>query len=349
MVPKRSTDKSEESQYTAKDIVVLDGLSAVRRRPGMYIGSTDERGLHHLVYEIVYNSIDEAMAGACSRILVTLHQDGSATVADNGRGIPIDQHPTTKVSALETVMTQLHAGAKFSQHAYRVSSGLHGVGASVVNALCTELSVEVRREGKVYCQRYQRGRPLGALEMVGDCQDSGTTVTFLPDPKIFEDTHLEFDIIKDRLRELAFLNKGVEIKLEDERSSIEATFHFEGGIRSYVARMNRHRAVLHSPPAYISNMVDSTMVEAAIQYNEGYGESVLSFANCVNTADGGTHLTGFRSALTRVLNDYSRKSKLLKEDQTNFAGEDVREGLTAAVSVKLSDPQFEGQTKGKLG
>ena len=349
MVPKRSTDKSEESQYTAKDIVVLDGLSAVRRRPGMYIGSTDERGLHHLVYEIVYNSIDEAMAGACSRILVTLHQDGSATVADNGRGIPIDQHPTTKVSALETVMTQLHAGAKFSQHAYRVSSGLHGVGASVVNALCTELSVEVRREGKVYCQRYQRGRPLGALEMVGDCQDSGTTVTFLPDPKIFEDTHLEFDIIKDRLRELAFLNKGVEIKLEDERSSIEATFHFEGGIRSYVARMNRHRAVLHSPPAYISNMVDSTMVEAAIQYNEGYGESVLSFANCVNTADGGTHLTGFRSALTRVLNDYSRKSKLLKEDQTNFTGEDVREGLTAAVSVKLSDPQFEGQTKGKLG
>ncbi|MEW6034728.1 MAG: DNA topoisomerase (ATP-hydrolyzing) subunit B [Chloroflexota bacterium] len=343
------TEKVSTSSYTAEDIVVLDGLAAVRRRPGMYIGSTDERGLHHLVYEIVYNSIDEAMAGFCNRIRIALNKDGSVTVTDDGRGIPVDVHPATKKSALETVMTVLHAGAKFSHHAYRVSSGLHGVGASVVNALSAKMSVEVRREGKVYLQAYQRGHPLGPLVMEGEARDSGTTVTFLPDPEVFSDTRFDFDTLRERLRELAFLNKGVEIHLVDQRSDQETTFYFEGGISSYVARLNKHNGVLHSPPIYLSKNVETSIVEAALQYNDSYSESVVSFANCVNTTDGGTHLTGFRSALTRVLNDYARKKQLLKEDTPNFTGDDVREGLTAAISVKLPEPQFEGQTKAKLG
>ena len=349
MAIERQPVEKPNSSYTAEDIVVLDGLQAVRRRPGMYIGSTDERGLHHLVYEIVYNSIDEAMAGFCTQIKVTLNKDGSVTVVDDGRGIPIDVHPVTKVSALETVMTVLHAGAKFAHHAYRVSSGLHGVGASVVNALSSRMSVQVSREGKVYLQQYQRGHPLGPVHGEGDADSTGTTVTFLPDTEIFSETHFDFDTLRERLRELAFLNKDVKITLIDDHSGQELTFLFEGGISSYVARLNRHNVVLHSPPVHLIKNVDTTLVEVALQYNDSYSESVVSFANCVNTMDGGTHLTGFRSALTRVLNDYARKLKLLKDDAANLTGDDVREGLTATISVKLPEPQFEGQTKGKLG
>ncbi|MDO8473301.1 MAG: DNA gyrase subunit B, partial [Dehalococcoidia bacterium] len=343
-------EKGNGGTYTAADIVVLEGLAAVRRRPGMYIGSTDERGLHHLVYEIVYNSIDEAMAGYCSKIRITLNKDGSATVIDDGRGIPVDVHPVTKVSALETVMTTLHAGAKFAHGAYRVSSGLHGVGASVVNALSSTMSVQVRRDGKSYIQRYERGgHPLGPVQVEGLADSSGTTVNFKPDPEVFSETHFDFETLRQRLRELAFLNRDVEIQLIDERANQEVTYFFEGGISSYVARLNRHNLVLHSPPVHLTKQVETTLVEAALQYNDTYSESIVCFANCVNTIDGGTHLTGFRSALTRVLNDFARKVKLLKDDSPNLTGDDVREGLTAAVSVKLPEPQFEGQTKGKLG
>ncbi len=339
----------KSTSYTADDIMVLEGLQAVRRRPGMYIGSTDERGLHHLVYEIVYNSIDEAMAGYCTKIKVTLGKDGSATVVDDGRGIPIDIHPVTKVSALETVMTVLHAGAKFSHGAYRVSSGLHGVGASVVNALSVWMKVQVKRDGKLYIQQYQRGHPLGPVQGEGPAESSGTTASFLPDPEIFSETRFDFNTLRERLRELAFLNKDVSIQLVDERSGDDATYLFEGGISSYVSRLNRHNIVLHSPPVHLLKTVDTTNVEAALQYNDTYTEMVISFANCVNTVDGGTHLTGFRSALTRVINDYARKNKLIKEDAPNLTGDDVREGLTATISVKIPEPQFEGQTKGKLG
>ncbi|MBI2859061.1 MAG: DNA topoisomerase (ATP-hydrolyzing) subunit B [Chloroflexi bacterium] len=349
MALERATEKMAAASYTADDIMVLEGLQAVRRRPGMYIGSTDIRGLHHLVYEIVYNSIDEAMAGYCDKIQVILGKEGSATVIDNGRGIPVDVHPVTKVSALETVMTVLHAGAKFSHGAYRVSSGLHGVGASVVNALSSWMKVQVRRDGKVYIQQYQRGHPLGPVQGEGQSESSGTTASFLPDPEIFSETRFDFDTLRERLRELAFLNKDVSIQLVDERSSEDVTYLFEGGISSYVSRLNRHNAVLHSPPVHLIKTIDTTSVEVALQYNDAYSEMVISFANCVNTVDGGTHLTGFRSALTRVLNDYARKSKLLKDDAANLTGEDVREGLTATISVKIPEPQFEGQTKGKLG
>lgn len=335
--------------YTAKDIQVLGGREAVRKRPGMYIGSTDQRGLHHVVYEIVYNSVDEAMSGFCSRIVVTLERDKSVKVEDNGRGIPVDIHPTTNISALQTVMTTLHAGAKFGGKIYQVSGGLHGVGASVVNALSAWLTVNVRRDGRLYEQRYCQGIPQGEVSVVGEADDTGTTTTFLADEEIFGPIDYDFDTLCERLREVAYLNKELELCLYDKEKDREKTFYFEGGINSLVRHLNRNREVRHRSPIYISKTIDSTMVEAALQYNDGFSEAIFSFANCVNTADGGTHLTGFRSALTRVLNDYARKNKLIKEDDPNLTGEDVREGLTAVISVKLSEPQFEGQTKGKLG
>jgi DNA gyrase subunit B len=341
--------KTKNNDYRAKDIQVLEGREAVRRRPGMYIGSTDQRGLHHLVYEITYNSIDEAMAGFCTNIWVTLCQDNTIKVEDNGRGIPVDIHPSTKLTALETVMTVLHAGAKFGGHTYTVSGGLHGVGASVVNALSSWLTASVRRDGKLHQQEYKQGIPTGKVEVVGEASDTGTTITFLPDKAIFGESKCDFNTVSEHLRELAYLNKGLEICIHDERSDEERTFYFEGGITGFVRHLNRNRVVRHRRPIYISNTVNGTIVEAALQYNDGFSESSFSFANCVNTIDGGTHLTGFRSALTRVLNDYARKNKLLKEDESNLIGEDVREGLTAIISVKLAEPQFEGQTKGKLG
>jgi len=353
----RKKAKSEEelgqelanNEYTAEDIQVLGGREAVRRRPGMYIGSTDQRGLHHLAYEIAYNSIDEAMAGCCDRIDVTVHSDSSVTVEDNGRGIPVDIHPSTKVSALETVMTTLHAGAKFGGQTYKVSGGLHGVGASVVNALSSWCCVNVRREGKVYEQKYQQGIPQGEVAVVDKTDKTGTVTSFLADEKIFGDAQYDLDIMSERLREMAYLNKGLDIYIYDARNDSEKTFYFEGGITGFIRHLNRNRMVRHPRPIYISKIADSTSVEAAIQYNDGFTESTYSFANCVNTIDGGTHLTGFRSALTRVLNDYAHKNKFLKEDDPNLTGEDVREGLTAIISIKIAEPQFEGQTKGKLG
>ena len=348
------TEKTEQvnqvnSDYTAKDIQVLGGREAVRRRPGMYIGSTDQHGLHHLVYEIIYNSVDEAMAGCCDKIEIVLKEDNSVRVEDNGRGIPIDIHPTTKISALETVMTTLHAGAKFGGKTYQVSGGLHGVGASVVNALSSRLQVDVRRDGKLYRQEYKQGIPQGKVTAVGEATDTGTTITFLADEKIFSQTNYDFNTLSQRIREIAYLNKGLEIHIKDEQKGKEKTFYFEGGITSFVRYLNRNRDVRHHQPIYTSKAVNSTIVEAAIQYNDGFTETTISFANCVNTTEGGSHLTGFRSALTRVLNDYAKKNKLLKEADSNLTGDDVREGLTAIISVKLTDPQFEGQTKGKLG
>ena len=340
---------SNNNEYTAEDIQVLGGREAVRRRPGMYIGSTDQRGLHHLVYEVAYNSIDEAMAGCCDRINITIKGDASVTVGDNGRGIPVDIHPTTKKSALETVMTVLHAGAKFGGKTYAVSGGLHGVGASVVNALSSWCCVNVRRDGKNYQQEYQQGVPKGEVKEVGTADDTGTTFTFLADEEIFGKVSYDFNVLSERLREMAYLNKGVEIHLRDEVSDLDKTFYFEGGITAFVRHLNRNRIVRHPVPINIAAQVNSTIIEVALQYNDGFSESTFSFANCVNTVDGGTHLTGFRSALTRVLNDYAHKNKFLKEDEPNLTGEDVREGLTAIISVKLSEPQFEGQTKGKLG
>ena len=340
-----------ENDYTAEDIQVLGGREAVRRRPGMYIGSTDQRGLHHLLYEIVYNCIDEAMAGCCNKVLITIQNDGEVTVEDNGRGIPVDIHPVTQVSALETVMTTLHAGAKFGGHAYHVSGGLHGVGASVVNALSAWLKVNVRRDGKMYKQEYRQGLPQGEVTEIeiGEATDTGTTISFLADEEIFSTGSYDFNTMSQHLREMAYLNRGLEICLRDESGDREKTFYFEGGIASFVRHLNRRRVVRLRRPIYISKMVNSTTVETALQYNDGFTESVFSFANCINTVEGGTHLTGFRSALTRVLNDYAHKNKFLKENEPNLAGEDVREGLTAIISIKIAEPQFEGQTKTKLG
>jgi DNA gyrase subunit B len=335
--------------YTAEDIQVLQGLEAVRLRPSMYIGSTDQKGLHHLVLEIVDNSIDEAMAGYCDRIEITIREDGSVCVADNGRGIPVEIHPVTKVSALETVMTTLHAGGKFGGRGYTVCGGLHGVGASVVNALSSWMRVEVKRDGKLYRQEYERGIPKNPVQVVGNAEGSGTITTFLADDKIFGKCDYSFDVLAQSFREMAYLNKGVEIWFRDLRNDYDKTFYFEGGIVSFVRHLNRKRGVLQPMPAYVSKTLDSTMVEVALQYNETFTETTLSFANCINTIDGGSHLTGFRSALTRVLNDYGRKYKFLKENEANLTGDDVREGLTAIVSVKLTRPQFEGQTKTRLG
>jgi DNA gyrase subunit B len=345
----KNPKKTKVAEYTADDIQVLGGREAVRRRPGMYIGSTDQRGLHHMLYEIVYNSVDEAMAGSCDHINVILRKDGSATVIDNGRGIPVGIHPTTKVSALETVMTVLHAGAKFGGKSYTVSGGLHGVGASVVNALSEWVKVEVKLGGKLYSQEYKRGVPVEPVKVIGKAEGTGTTTTFLADKQIFTELNYDFDTLCERLREIAYLNKGLEISIIDEGKNQEKTFYFEGGIASFVRHLNRNREVRHTLPIYVSKTVDTTSIEVALQYNDSFTESAFSFANCVNTVDGGTHLTGFRSALTRVLNDYAKKNKLVKEEDSNLTGEDVREGLTSIVSVKLSEPQFEGQTKGKLG
>ena len=343
------------SDYTAQDIQVLEGMEAGRRRPGMYIGSTDHRGLHHLVYEIVDNAVDEAMAGYCTNVTIRIEASGAVQVGDDGRGIPVDLHPATGKSAVETVMTTLHAGAKFGGKGYSVSGGLHGVGASVVNALSSWLRVEVRRDGFLYAQEFRRGHATGPLEKVGEATGTGTLTTFLPDKEIFGLPEYDFDVLSQRFKEMAYLNKSLRISLvsdwhrEQGYSAWQQEYYFEGGISSFVAQLNHNKEVLQATPIYVQKTVDSTMVEAAFQYNGGFTETTFSFANCINTADGGTHLTGFRTALTRALNDYARKQKFLKDDQPNFSGEDVREGLTAVLSVKLMDPQFEGQTKGKLG
>jgi len=340
---------SERDDYTAQDIQVLKGLEAVRRRPGMYIGSTDQRGLHHLILEIVYNSVDEAIAGYCDRIEVTICRDSKVRVTDNGRGIPIETHPTTGVSTLETVMTTLHSGAKFGGKSYVVSSGLHGVGAAVVNALSLYLQVEVRREDKIFSQEYRYGVPQDEVKVKGEAAGSGITTTFLPDRNIFGNLNYDFDYLTQRLRELAYLVPGLAIHIEDEWEGRELNFYFEGGITSFVRYLNRNKAVLYPRPIYISQEVNGTAVEVALQYNQSFSELTLSFANCIDTADGGSHLTGFRSALTRILNDYARKMKLIKDEGANLVGEDVREGLAAIVSVQLAEPQFEGQVKARLG
>ncbi|MEX0684102.1 MAG: DNA topoisomerase (ATP-hydrolyzing) subunit B [Dehalococcoidia bacterium] len=338
-----------KQKYTAADIQVLEGLEAVRRRPGMYIGSTDERGLHHLVYEIVDNSIDEAMAGFCDHIKIVIDKDGGVTVTDNGRGIPVDKHARTGKSALETVMTYLHAGGKFDSQAYKVSGGLHGVGAAVVNALSSKMWVEVRRAGKVHKQEYERGKAKGNLKTSDNgAKETGTTTWFQADTDIFEATEYDFHTLTQRFREMAFLTKGIWISFADERHDYQTTYYFEGGIRSFVARLNKDRHTYHEP-FYMEKEVDGSVVEVALQYNDSFNESTFAFANCIHTIDGGTHLTGFRSALTRVLNDYARKAKILKDADANLSGEDTREGLVAVVSVKLPEPQFEGQTKTRLG
>ncbi len=348
-MPATENEKPARRNYTSGDIQILDEIEAVRLRPGMYIGGTGFEGLQHLLYEIVYNSIDEALAGYCDRIEVVIHQDNSITVRDNGRGIPVDLIPSTDITALEAVMTRLHAGGKFGNHLYNVSSGLHGVGASVVNALSRRTRVEVRRDGKVYLQEYSRGVPTSDISIIGECDTTGTWVTFLADSDIFEDITYDFDVTAQRLRELTFLNKGILIHLRDDRNGEERTYYFEGGIASYVARLSHDKNIIHPQPIYLNGVADSSSVEVAIQYNDGMAENVISFANCVNTRDGGTHLTGFRAALTRVLTDYIRKNKLMKDSDPGLSGDDVRQGLVAVVSVKLPNPQFEGQTKAKLG
>lgn len=337
-------------EYDASKIQVLEGLEAVRRRPGMYIGSTDIRGLHHLIYEVVDNAVDEALAGFCTHIEVTILPDNSVKVVDNGRGIPVDIHPQTGKPALEVVMTTLHSGAKFGSGSYKVASGLHGVGVSAVNALSEWLEVEVKRGGFIYRQRYERGKPVTPVEKVGRTKDSatGTTVHFLPDKEIFREINYKFETLAQRFREMAFLTKGLTIKFRDERTDQEMTFYFEGGILSFIRYLNRNRSPLH-PPFYLEKTVNGTLIEIALQYTDEFSESVFTFANNINTVDGGTHLTGFRSALTRTLNEYARKQGLLKESDPNLTGEDVREGLTAIISVKLPEPQFESQTKAKLG
>lgn len=338
------------TNYDASNIRVLEGLEAVRLRPGMYIGSTSQRGLHHCIYEIVDNSIDESLAGYCKQIKVTINNDESVTVEDDGRGIPVDIKPESGKSALEIVHTVLHAGGKFGDGGYKVSGGLHGVGASVVNALSEKMVVEVARNGFVHRQEYMRGEPLAPVEQTKPTEKTGTKTTFWPDPEIFtETTQIDREVIATRLREMAFLNKGLKIVFIDAKTNSETDFHFEGGIGSYVEFLNKNKTPVFDTPVYMEKSVDGMMVEIALQYTDSYNESVLSFANNINTHHGGTHLTGFRNAITRVLNEYARKNNILKDADTNLSGDDVREGLTAIVSVKLSDPQFEGQTKEKLG
>jgi len=347
-VAKRSQKKV--SSYAAKDIQVLEGLEAVRRRPGMYVGGTDIKALHHLVYEVVDNSIDEALAGACDRIDIVIHPDCSVSVEDNGRGIPVDKHPEQKKSALEIVMTILHAGAKFGGDGYKVSGGLHGVGVSAVNALSEWCEVEVKRDGKVYFQRYERGAPMDPVKAIGKVSknETGTKTTFMFDRTIFVgDFEYRYESLIQRFREMAFVTRGVAIHLLDERDGREITFFFEGGIKSFVAYLNHNRDVLH-PVVHVEKETGGTGIEVALQYTNAYAESVYSFANTINTVDGGTHLTGLRAAITRTINDYSRKNNLLKDTDPNFSGDDTREGLTAIVSIKHRDPQFESQTKVKL-
>jgi DNA gyrase subunit B len=341
-------DKSS-SHYDESDIQVLEGLEAVRKRPGMYIGSTGIRGLHHLVYEIVDNSIDEALAGFCDRIHVVIHKDLSVSVTDNGRGIPVGINPKYGISAVEIVFTMLHAGGKFGGGGYKVSGGLHGVGASVVNALSEWLVVNVRTDGKEYELKFERGVTTSPLQLIGDTEESGSTVHFKPDGKIFEELDFTYDVLKSRMREMAFLNKGITIILEDEREELFNEFYYEGGIISFVEYLNKNRAVLHSQPIYITGEKGDASLEISLQYNDSYIENIFSFANNISTPEGGTHLAGFKSGLTRVINDYARKTNVLKAADPNFSGEDTREGLTAIISVKLTEPQFEGQTKTKLG
>ncbi len=335
-------------EYGAEQIQVLEGLEPVRKRPGMYIGSTDSRGLHHLVFEVVDNSIDEALAGYCTGIEVYLRSDSSVRVVDNGRGIPIETLPKYNASALEVVMTKLHAGGKFDNNAYKVSGGLHGVGVSVVNALSEWLEVEVKRDGKLYKQRYEQGKPVTRVEEIGKAEGTGTTVTFRPDKTIFETLAFDIDIIAVRLRELAFLNKGLRITIKDEFSQKEQVFQYEGGIVSFVEFLNKNKTLLHEKPIYFQKQKDTTTVEIAMQYNDSYIENIYAFANNINTHEGGTHLIGFKAALTRVANDYAKSKAILKGDE-KLSGEDVREGLTAIINIKLTNPQFEGQTKTKLG
>lgn len=341
--------KKNGLNYDASSITVLKGLEAVRRRPAMYIGDVGPRGLHHLVYEVVDNSIDEAMAGFCSNIKVEIEQDNSITVTDNGRGIPIDMHPTQKKSALEVVMTMLHAGGKFDHASYKVSGGLHGVGVSVVNALSEWCKVEVCRDGAKYSQEYKRGIPTGDVKKIGACKDSGTKTTFLADNEIFSKVDFKFDILASRMRELAFLNKGLKITLIDHRVDKKLEFFYKGGLAAFVEYLNENKNVLYNKPIYFQKEKDGTDVEIAIQYNDGYVENLFSYVNNINTIEGGSHLTGFRTALTRSINNYITKNNLVKNGDSAVIGDDSREGLTAVISVKVPDPQFEGQTKTKLG
>ena len=336
-------------EYDENQIQVLEGLEAVRKRPGMYIGSTSSRGLHHLVYEIVDNSIDEALAGYCDKIEIYINEDNSITVCDNGRGIPVGINAKMGKSSVEVIMTILHAGGKFGGGGYKVSGGLHGVGASVVNALSEECTVTVKREGHIWQQDYKRGKVIEDLRQIGDSDETGTKVYFKPDSEIFEELVFDFEVLAQRLRELAFLNKGIYIKLVDKRTEKEEIFHYEGGIKSFVSYLNRNKVSLHEEPMYIEGIKDNISVEIALQYNDGYTENIFSFANNIDTVEGGTHLVGFKTALTRVFNDYAKRFGYIKENDKNFTGEDVREGLTAVISIKIEEPQFEGQTKTKLG
>lgn len=350
--PRRAAGgRGRSAQYTAKQIQVLKGLDAVRKRPAMYIGSTGPRGLHHLVYEVVDNAIDEAMSGYCDLIRVAIHKDNSVTVIDNGRGIPVDVHPTEKVPGVEVAMLTLHAGGKFDKESYKVSGGLHGVGVSVVNALSECLEVEVRRDGTVWRQKFTRGKKVGDLQAVGKTRESGTTVRFEPDPEIFPDTEFNYEALANRLRELAFLNRGVRITFLDERGAKprETEFHYEGGLREFVAFLRGNRKAVHPDVIYVQAARPECEIELALQYDEGYTENAFTFVNNINTHEGGTHLTGFKSAVTRAINEYAEKNGYLKKIQFGLTGEDVREGLTAVLSLRVLDPQFEGQTKTRLG
>lgn len=343
------THQGNENHYNESQIQVLEGLEAVRKRPGMYIGSTSYRGLHHLIYEIVDNSIDEAMAGYCDKIDVIIHKDLSVTITDNGRGIPVGIQPQVGKPAVEVVLTVLHAGGKFGGDGYKVSGGLHGVGAAVVNALSEWLEVYVKLDGKIHHQKFERGKKLIDLQIVGETEETGTTISFKPDPLIFDELEFNFDILKNRLRELAFLNKGLTITIEDERIDEKRTYFYEGGITSFVEYLNQNKTALHFPPIYITGEKEDASLEIALQYNNSYVENIFSFANNISTTEGGTHISGFKSGLTRVINEYARKNNFLKQNDPNLTGEDTREGLTVIISVKLKDPQFEGQTKTKLG
>ncbi|AVD36617.1 TPA: DNA topoisomerase (ATP-hydrolyzing) subunit B [Clostridioides difficile] len=340
-----------KQEYGASQIQVLEGLEAVRKRPGMYIGSTSPRGLHHLVYEVVDNSIDEALQGYCSDIYVSINEDGSVLVKDNGRGIPVEIHPKTGKSTLETVLTNLHAGGKFGGGGYKVSGGLHGVGVSVVNALSKWMVAEVYLNGKIYKQTYEKGLPTSKLEVVGESHDKGTMIQFMPDETIFDEIEFKYETLEYRLRELSFLNKGIKIVFEDKREGQEKRkeFHYTGGLVEYIKYLNKSRTGIHDDIVYIDKKVDDCFVELAMQYTDGYTENIYSFANNINTHEGGSHLSGFKAALTKTVNDYAKRNKFLKENDVNLLGEDIREGLTAVVSVKLPEPQFEGQTKTKLG
>lgn len=341
--------KENIRDYGAKDIKVLTGLEPVRLRPGMYIGSTSSKGLHHLVYEVVDNSIDEALAGACDTIIVKIYKDNSVSVEDNGSGIPVEIHPQTKKSTLETVLTILHAGGKFNNNAYKVSGGLHGVGVSVVNALSCWLIANVKRDGKLYEQRFERGVATTELKVIGTSKETGTIITFKPDSEIFDTTIFDKEILRNRFREMAFLNKGVKILFFDQRDDFKEEFHYEGGIKSFVEYMNKNKTVLHDNVIYFQGEKQDSLVEIAMQYTDGYSENILTFANNIHTPEGGSHLVGFKTAITRAINDYARKYNLIKEKEQNLQGDDTREGLTAIVSIKLPNPQFEGQTKAKLG